>query len=166
LAVASADSTVAVWDWRTPGRPPIHLRGHQNPINAVAFDHSSRHLASASDDRTVRVWDWRAPHTPSTVLRNKEAASAVAFDRDGRHLASASVDGTVRVWDWRAPRVPATVLHVGHEYVDTLGFTGNHQRLTAVRSDGAAWVWDCQRCGNIEQVLKLASARTPREIHR
>jgi WD40 repeat protein len=113
----------------------------------------------------VRVWDWRAPRTPPTVLRHAASLSGVAFAADGRHLASAGEDGTVRVWDWRAPRTPPTVLRGHAASVLGVAFAAGGRHLASAGNDRTVRVWDCQRCGDMEHVLKLARRRVRHEVH-
>jgi WD40 repeat protein len=47
---------VRVWDAAT-GAELTCLRGHDYPVESVAFDRAGGRIASVSGDRTVRVWD-------------------------------------------------------------------------------------------------------------
>jgi WD40 repeat protein len=54
LAWGSADGTVKVWDG--PGTETHVLRGHTSWVQAVAFSHDDKWIASASLDGTVKIW--------------------------------------------------------------------------------------------------------------
>lgn len=68
---------------------------------------------------------------------------------------------TVRVWDWRAPRTPPTVLRGA---VNGVAFAADGHHLAGASDDKTVRVWECQRCGDVEHVLKLARTRLPYEI--
>jgi WD40 repeat protein len=156
---------VRVWDWRSPRTPPILLRSNQGLVFEVVFSDDGRYLASGGADGTVRVWDWRSPRTPVSVLRRHQGlVSAVVFSDDGGYLASGGADGTVRVWDWRMPHIPATVLRGHQGLVSAVVFTDDGRHLASAGRDGTIRIWECERCGDIKEVLSLARARVRREI--
>src|SRR5436309_1609364 len=55
LASASSDSTVRLWNLKTPGAS-IVLPGHQSWVWTVGFTPDGDRIVSGGEDRTIRVW--------------------------------------------------------------------------------------------------------------
>jgi len=54
----SADKTLSVWDIRSNFCVNTFY-GHNNAVNATAFDNSGNKIASCDSDGTVKLWDIR-----------------------------------------------------------------------------------------------------------
>ena len=91
------------------GKVSARLRGHESPINCMAFSPDGRLIASGSGsmDQPIIITGSKAEiclwDVPTGTLRTRlrghsEAVSSVAFSHRGDRLASASYDGTVRLW--------------------------------------------------------------------
>lgn len=80
------------------------LRGHDDVIFSVAFNHDGTRLATGSFDQKVKVWDALGHSELLTFTGHSDFVYAVAFSPDGKKVASASKDRTVQLIDLASGR--------------------------------------------------------------
>jgi len=95
LASTGVDCTIRLWDAAT-GKEVRRLKGHTNPIDAIAFSPDGTTMASAANpepDQTFRLWDvatgkelWSTTLKDSTAVPGNGPAWNVAFSPDGKLL--------------------------------------------------------------------------------
>ena len=103
------------------------LNAHSGWVNAVAWSHCGKWLASGGDDKMVYIYDAQTFEVKCPVrghngeapcicggykgmIRNPECpvtghsapVSSVAFSADGQWVMSGSSDKTIRLWDTHA----------------------------------------------------------------
>lgn len=76
----------------------LTLRGHEGPINEVAYSPDGKLIASASEDQTARIWD-AATGNELLTLPHPEPVTHLSFSPDSVRLATGARDGLVRLWD-------------------------------------------------------------------
>ncbi|NBM17118.1 WD40 repeat domain-containing protein, partial [Streptomyces sp. GC420] len=119
------------------------LRGHEGPVNAVAFAPGGRTLATAGSDGTVtlrRVADRRTTARFTVPGRVR----SVAFSPDGRTLAATSTKGPVRLWDTAGDRTEV-VLPALTEGARAVAFDPGGRTLATAGADGTVHLWDTSR---------------------
>jgi WD40 repeat protein len=88
----------------------FELRGHRRTIWGIAFDPTSRWIATSSFDTTVRLWDAARGRELAVLEGHTREVSTLCWTGDGR-LVTGSRDGTVRFWDPATGRADVVVPH-------------------------------------------------------
>jgi WD40 repeat protein len=121
LLSGSADATARLWDVEA-GKDLRELRGHKEPLQAVAVDAGGRYALTAGNDRTVRLWDLQT----GRQLRG--------FQDAGRplHALALTSNGQLGLWESAGDAVQTgqdaaavTVVEIHHG--KTLGWLRGHQ---------------------------------------
>ena len=71
--------------------------GHQQQVEAVAFNSTSTHLVSGSQDHTAIVWTVPSMSTIRTITDHKDFVYTAVFLSDS-YIATGSADTTIGVW--------------------------------------------------------------------
>lgn len=104
---------------QTPGEPkPIWiLKGHTDPVYAVAYSPDGKALATGSFDKTIQLWDasnGKLLRTYSGPQGHQSLVLSVAFSPNGELLASGGADNFAKLWDVPA-RQPTREEKTGHQ---------------------------------------------------
>ena len=136
LATGNLYETVRFWNLNTLDHTEINLSGNIEHLQASAFSHTTKMLASATRDGLVQLWDLQT--VQSTVLpTGNTGTSSLTFSPDGLRLAGAGVDGTIRFYDVKAQQHIANIVgHSGHRKL-SLAFSQDCSILA-----GVGQLWD------------------------
>jgi WD40 repeat protein len=161
VASASDDATVRVWNPDT-GRLERTFRGHGESVNTVAYSADGRRLVSAGADATIRVWSLDGG-APVVLQGHRGPVASAAFNPRGDRIVSAGKDGTVRIWN--AAGGDALVLLATYQGPALAAeFDRSGRRVVSAGAPGVVRVADCEVCGSLDSVLRLARTRAGREL--
>ncbi|GAA2135191.1 WD40 repeat domain-containing serine/threonine protein kinase [Actinomadura napierensis] len=166
------EATTALERAGTAPRPgsPRALKGHDGPVNALAFSGDGRFGLSAGEDAKVHVWDLarrRFRGGPRRVRTLKTPGAdygvrAIAVDAEGARAVFGGHDGPAQIWDLRAGRLSheltagpgmdvngpggliGALISGSLPYVPTVdvAMSADARLVVTVHGDGAVRVWD------------------------
>ena len=160
VVAVAARGEALVWRLDRPSRPERVLKGHRGDVNSVGYSRDGR-IVTAGVDRTVRVWGPRG--SPTVVLRgHDDEVTTAIFTDDGTRVLSSSIDGTVRLWDARGGEALAVLQSGGGEVYDVA--LSSDGRIATLGEGEVIRVFECEVCGNLDEVRALARSRIARPL--
>lgn len=132
--VSTQNDLVEVWN-SSSGNTVNTYKGHSgNNVNAVAWSHNGKHVASGSDDKTVQVWDASSLSASYTYYGHAQAVYALSWSADDSRIASGGADITVQVWN--ASNGSNRFVYHGHNsQVNTVEWSPNGKEVASGSGD-------------------------------
>ncbi|MFT5824169.1 MAG: WD40 repeat protein [Crocinitomix sp.] len=76
--------------------------GHNNWVNAIAFDHGGSFIASAGRDNMIKIWDLNSGKLMQTLGVFKKSNSrfkSLCFNSNNQYVAATSSDKSLKIWN-------------------------------------------------------------------
>jgi WD40 repeat protein len=158
VAAGLGTGVLAVWrtsDGRRLFRRLAHRAGTR--VLGVAFNASGSEIVTAGLDHDVHVWDAASGRPVADLTGHFALVSGAAFSPDGRWVVSAG-PATAGLWD--VPNQQRVLLLSGHQgRLLAATFDANGRKIETVGVDGTLRAYDCEVCGGIPELLRLAEQR-------
>jgi WD40 repeat protein len=143
IAAGSDDGVVRIWDGGD-GQLLEQLRGHLEPVSAIAISPDGKRLASAGEDRLIFLWNLDTGAIDGVFAGHTDRIPALAWHPSGRRLVSAGWDTTARVWDVESCE-PVILLNSHASQVQTLALSPDGALLACADSANSIHIWDMVR---------------------
>jgi WD40 repeat protein len=161
LASGGLDGKVIVRNARS-GETLAELR-HNDGVLAIAYGGTAQTgvlLVSADLKGIAKVWDARTLKLRREVNSYSAALNATALSRDSRFLVTAGAD--LLIWDIETGARLQALSRPGGLYAASM--SANGQMIAIGGPGGFVALLDCDVCVPLEQLMKLATERSPREF--
>ena len=140
IVSGGADGTVRLWmlDGEPAAKP---FRGHDGPVNSVAFSPDGTRIVSGSADGTVRLWTLEGEPAAKPFRGHDGPVNSVAFSPDGIRIVSGGENGMVRLWTLDGESVAADPFW-GHDGpVSSVAFSPDGTRIVSGGDDSTVRLW-------------------------
>jgi WD40 repeat protein len=162
VAGAGRDGAAHLWEvrsWKRSGAFGVS----KLPLTDVAFSRDGRLLLATGQN--VETWDVLTRKLLNTLVGHTGGVSAGAFSHDGRWIVTAGPT-TVGLWQRGSDR-PYFYLRspvTKGKHLTAASFSPDGQLVLSSSEDGSVRLYRCQVCGDLDALLRLASARL-RDLH-
>ncbi|MCA9694846.1 MAG: WD40 repeat domain-containing protein, partial [Myxococcales bacterium] len=136
----------------------VVLRGHTEPIVALAISPDGARVLTGSADQTARVWDTKSWRTIA-VIKHRASLADVAFSSDSERTITISTDGALQVW---SAKVPSDALR-RELWAATRACPSIADREEYLSADHETAEIDARRC---EAMVRCVHDREPGEYER
>jgi WD40 repeat protein/tetratricopeptide (TPR) repeat protein len=116
------------------------IPGHNQNVNAVAYDPSGRLIAVAGEDRRVRLYDTGTLKEVGSPLAHPAGVLCVAFSPDGQSIATGARDSRLRIWEVQN-RTEQKTLEGPANFIQCLAFSPDGKLVACGSFDSTIRVW-------------------------
>jgi WD40 repeat protein len=159
LAAATLNTATV---WTTDGWHQSFTFTHTNRIRSLVYNRTGSRLLSGSLDGTAQLWSVRTRRLVEELRGHFGPVSQAALSADGRWAVTAG-PLTAGVWPTQPdPRLPDNrlfFLRGNTMQVLSVAFSPAGWRIATGDADGSIRVYDCQVCGGLKELERIARAR-------
>jgi WD40 repeat protein len=156
VVTAGDDHTARIWKVAS-GTPEQVLTGHRKALTSAAFSPDGRLLVTTSYDQDSRLWDVATGRRLSVLRVHYGSVNDAAFTPDSRWVVTAG-GGGAGVFNATTGRI--LYILSTHDTLPLKAATSpSGWRIAIGGTDGRVETYDCRLCGDLQQLLVVASER-------
>ena len=155
---AHADRAARIWDARSGAHVRTLRTGRD--VTAVGFDAGGAQVVTGESDGRVRRWDAATGAARGTFAHGTGPLTAVGFGPRGDLLLTSETEGRALVWDG----APNELLALAAREGAIAAFDPTGRRVLSVGPGGVVALSDCDACGPIGAVRRLARSLVGRRL--
>ncbi|OLT59008.1 WD40 repeat domain-containing protein [Moorena bouillonii] len=91
-------NNLIIWNLETK-KIAFTLKGHKNPISALAVTLDGKQVIYTSFDNTIKVWNLESQEEIFTFYGHDDSIYDITITPDGKTIISASKDKTLKIWN-------------------------------------------------------------------
>lgn len=121
------------------GRKLLELKGHPQPVYALAFSSDGARIATGDESARIWVWDAKTGRKIKELPRTNghiRGILGLSFSPDGKELASAGRDDVIKVWNIGTGKLVKTLLGNGMNFYSSSFVPGGTIFASATLSGG------------------------------
>jgi WD40 repeat protein len=123
------------------GKQIATIKGHSEPILAIAFHPQGEQIVTASEDGSARVWEVATGKELLLLKGHTGPVAAVAYSPSGDLIATGGEDKTVKLWSAKdGKEIRSEKKH--DRRVDAVAFSPDGKLLVAGGQDGTVTIWE------------------------
>lgn len=136
---------VGVWLYDVPdGKETALFTGHTGHVNALAFSHDSKMLASGGfSNPIIQLWDIETGTKLSklTLTKASDSINALAFSKDAKTLLSFDMFGEITHWDIETGSKTSNLSRIQSSQ-ESVVFSPENNMLASGHSGGKIHLWN------------------------
>jgi WD40 repeat protein len=159
LVTGGSDAIAHIWDVKSRRQVTPALAGHHALITSAAFSHNGRYVVTTSRDHDARIWDARTGRLLLPAFAGSYAQlNSAAFSADDRWVVTAG-PAAAGIWDVSTGRRLLAINGLLDHPLTAVALSPHGWRIVAGALHGSVKTYDCQICGNLDDLLSLARQR-------
>ena len=145
MAAAGTDYDLQIWDLQK-SEIVAHLKGHVEPITAVAFSANGKLLATGDERGRGRIWNLNGDKwQPGPWLEgHSRTITGLRFAQQGQKLVTASVDNTCGQWDVQTGQELRSLVLKHPGWVTGLDVSDDGALAMTICGDGNLRLWSLE----------------------
>ena len=128
--------------------------GHYASVEAVAWSHDGKLIATGSNDKTIVLWRSSDGKQIRTLTGSSSGVTCIEFNRQDTSLLSISRDGKINIWNIKTGDIKRTFAIQDTEFI-CASFNPDGTRIVTGTEKSGVLVWDIKTGNKLKQLKAI-----------